>query len=141
MKKEKFILSIVAGIVGLVVAGGTFYLYQAGKEINPKEIESIVVTTPTPKASGTIFLAIAKPANEEVSTSKSVQINGKTQSDAKILIISTTGQETATPASDGSFSTTITLDENENLIEFIAIAPNGEIATERLVISITTEDF
>ena len=140
MKREKIILVLVASAIGLLVASGSFYLYQKGKEIKSDEIKNISAVTPTPKPKS-LFLSIEKPKNEEVLTSKTVQINGETQKDAKILIITALGEETATPATDGSFSTTITLSEGENLIEFIAIAPTGETAVQRRVVSIATEDF
>lgn len=140
MKREKIILASVAACIGLLVASGTFYVYQKGKEIKPNEIKNIVAATPTPKPNS-LFLAVEKPKNEEVLNSKTVQINGKTQRDASLLIITAVGEETAAPAEDGSFSTTVTLSEGENLIELIAIAPNGETAVQRRTISISTEDF
>ena len=140
MKKEKILLAFVALSIGLIAASGTFFLYQKGKEIKPNQIKNIQAVTPTPKPQS-LFLSIEKPRTEEVLNSKTVQINGKTKKDASLLIITSNNEETAIPAEDGSFSTTITLSEGENLIEFIAIAPNGETVVQRRTVSITTEDF
>ena len=140
MKREKIILAFIASAIGLLVAGGAFFIYQKGKEIKSNQIKNFVSVTPTPK-SQSLFLSIEKPRNEEVLSSKTVQVNGKTRKEAKLLIITPDAEETATPAEDGSFSTTVTLSEGENLIEFIAISPNGETVVERRTVSVSTEDF
>ena len=141
MKKEKIILSFAAALFGIFVAITAFFLYQSTKKIKPSEIKTITVTNPSPTPSSGLFLTIDQPRDEEVVENRTLTIRGKTLPDSKIVVLTQTNEEAATPAKDGSFSTNITLDEDENIIEISSIAPNGEIVKARRIVIYSTESF
>lgn len=141
MKKEKIILSFSATVIGILVSVGLFFFYQSTKKVKPSEIRKIIITNPNPTPESSIFLTVNRPVDEEVVDKRIITISGKTISNAKIIILTQTNEEAGVAARDGSFSTEITLDQNENIIEISAIAPNGEIAKVRRVVTYTTESF
>ena len=50
-------------------------------------------------------------------------------------------QEALQPSTQGDFSTTLTLDDGENLIKLTAILPSGESTTLQRTVTYSTEDF
>lgn len=141
MRKEKIILSFIAALIGIVVAVSAFFFYQSSKKINSSEIKKIIIDNPTPTPSSAIFLVVTKPADGEVVDNRTLNITGKTIPNAKIVIITQSNEEAAVAASDGSFSTDIILDQDENIVEVSAIAPNGEIAKVKRTVTFSTENF
>lgn len=141
MNKEKIIIVIAAIIMGALIAGGVLFLYQSSKKINPQEVKSISVSDPSPTPSSGLFLTIDSPVDEQIVDERLIKVTGKTIPDVKILILSDTDEVAAVSADDGSFSTEINLGQSENIIEIVAIAPNGESVKVRRVVSYTTEEF
>ena len=141
MKKEAIILSIIALSIGLLVAVIIFFIYQSTQKIKPSEVKTITINEPSPTSTSGLFLTINSPRDEEVVNKKNIKVSGKTVPNAKIVIISPNNEEAAIAAKDGSFSTDINLVNDENIIEIIAIAPNGEIVKIKKVVSFSTEDF
>ncbi len=141
MRKEKIILSFVAVLIGILVAIIGFFLYQSSKQIKPGEIKEITIETPAPTPPSDLFLTIERPQDEEVVSKRIITVSGKTIPNAKIVVLTQSNEEAALAASDGSFSTEITLDVDENIIEISAIAQNGEIVKAKRVVTYTTEDF
>lgn len=141
MKTEKVVISFIAVAIGILVAGILFYLYQTTKTIPPSKTKTVTITplSPTPQAS--IFLSLDKPKDEEVLDSRTVTIAGKTVKGAIVVISTYASDDVITPASNGSFSTTATLDDGQNLIEITAIAPNGEEIKTTKVVTYSTENF
>ena len=87
MKTEKLILSIVATIFGLIVAGIGFYLFQATKTIPPSSTKTVSFSSPTPTPVPSIFLTVDRPKDEEVVKSKVLVVYGKTARNLLITII------------------------------------------------------
>lgn len=141
MKKEKVILSFIAAVIGLMVAGSAFYFYESAKTVQPSKIKTItiVASSPTPKPS--IFLSLDRPRDEEVVSKKVITISGKTIPDAIVSIITQNSQDIITPALNGDFSTTVTVEDGQNLIEITAISPNGEDVKVTRTITLSTEEF
>jgi|WetSurMetagenome_2_1015567.scaffolds.fasta_scaffold407275_2 hypothetical protein len=143
MKKEKLILSFIAVLFGLLVAGISFYFFQNTKtpisNKNNTKIISISPITPTPAP--TISLILDKPKDEEVVDSKVLAVTGKTQSNAVITIITDSSEDVITPSETGQFSTTVNLDEGQNILEVISIAPNGESVSIKKTVTYSTEEF
>lgn len=141
MNKEKIILSISAIAVGALVAAGALFLYQSTKKIDPKDVKSISIEEPSPTPSSGLFLTIDTPNDEQITDENLIKVSGKTTPNAKIVILTATDEEAAIPSQDGSFSTEIGITQDENIIEIIAIAPNGDSVKARRVVSYTTEEF
>lgn len=141
MKKEKVILSFIATLIGLMVAGGAFYFYESSKTVPPSKIKTITIAAPTPTPEPSIFLSLEKPKDEEVVSKKIITISGKTIPDAIVSIITENSQDIITPALNGDFSTTINVEDGQNLIETTAIAPNGESVKLTRTVTFSTEEF
>ena len=141
MKQERVILSFVAVLIGLLVAGLAFYFYQSTKTVSTPNQISLNAPSPTPTPRPTVYLVLNKPNDEIVVDSKTLAINGKTNPNATIMIYTSNDQEAIQPSSQGDFSTTITLDNGENLIKLMSILPGGETATLQLTVTYSTEDF
>lgn len=141
MKKEKIILSFIATLFGLFVAGIAFYLFQATKTIAPANTKVISFVSPTPTPAPTIFLSVDRPKDEEVVTNKILVISGKTTSNAVVIVVTDASEDVITPSNSGDFSTTVNLDEGQNVLEVIGIAPNGESATVKKTVTYSQEEF
>lgn len=141
MKKEKVILSFIATLVGLTLAGVIFYFYESSKTVPSSTTKtiSIVASSPTPKPS--IFLTLDSPKDEEVVSKKIITISGKTAPDATVAIITKNSQDIITPALNGDFSTTLNIEDGPNLVEITAIAQNGESVKVLRTITFSTEEF
>lgn len=140
MKQEKVILSFVAILIGLAVAGAAFFLYQSSKNITTKNTISQNIT-PTPTQESSLFLILDEPKDEFLSNKRAIKIAGKTMPTAIVLIITFSGQEVIRPSSIGDFSTTIQLTEGLNYLRVQAIDENGETQTVERAIGFSTEDF
>ncbi len=142
MKVEKVVLSFVAVLVGLLVAGVAFFLYQSTKTLSPNQIKGVSVTSPSPTPKLSTFLTVDSPQDESVVTSKTITISGKTTGDATILLSTPTTDTIVTPvASTGTYSTNATLQDGENEITLTAIAPNGDEIKKQFTVTYSTESF
>lgn len=141
MRKEKIILSFVASLIGLVVVLVIFFIYQSFKQVKPSEIKEITINNPSPTRESSIFLTIDEPIDEDVVDKRTIKISGKTVPGAKIVILTSTSEEAATPTSDGSFSTSITINSGENIIQISAISEIGETVSVKRIVTFTTESF
>lgn len=141
MKAERLILSFVALIIGLAVAGLAFYLYQMTKSqpVETKKITNIVKPSPTPDES--LFLTLDSPKDEEVVSTKTLKISGKTTPDAIVVINTETNDEVVKPTTNGTFTLTQTLSNDVNLIQVTAIFPNGEEQKIQRTVTYNIENF
>ena len=142
MKTEKVVLSFIAVLIGLFASGIAFYLYQSTKTIPQSEIKTISLVSPTPKnEKSNVFLTLNKPKDEEVVSEKTITISGKTTPTATVVIVSEYTEQVITPAKNGDFSTTITLQDKQNYIEIAAIDPSGDEVTVSRTVTYSTESF
>lgn len=141
MKAERLILSLIAIFIGLLVAGGAFYLFQLTKQI-PNGANNITIkakATPTP--SSTNYLVIDTPQEESISKVKTITIAGKVVPKSTLVISNGTNDQVVNPSSSGSFSVTSSLDEDTTLFYITAIFPDGEEKTLTRTVSFVTEEF
>lgn len=141
MKKEKLILSFIATLLGLLVAGVAFYAYQATKTIRPNNTKAISFVSPTPSPAPSVFLTIDRPKDEEVVNSKILVVSGRSTSNAVVVVITDSSEDVITPSLSGDFSTTVNLDDDQNVLEIISIAPNGESVTIKKTVTYSQEEF
>lgn len=141
MKTEKIILSFIATLFGLLVAGIAFYLFQTYRKPVTPNTKTVSIVSPSPTPLPSIFLTVNKPKDEDVLTSKILAVSGKTAANAVIVIISDSSEDVITPSVNGDFSTTVNLDEGQNILEIIAIAPNGESVTIKKTVTYSQEEF
>ena len=145
MKTEKIILSFIAVLVGLLVAGVVFYFYEGTKIIpqpQQKTIAAITITpTPTPTPKPTIYINIDQPTDQSVTAQKTITISGTTPADATVIINTPASDQVVQPTSSGSFSATVTLADGENEIMITAVAANGQEAQKIITVTSSTENF
>ena len=141
MKTEKVILSFIATLIGLVVAGGAFYFYESSKAVPASQVKTISLTAPSPTPKPSIFLSLDLPKDEEVFDKKVIAISGKTIPNAVVSIISDSYQDIITPSANGDFSTTMNIDDGQNFIEITAISPNGEDIKVLRTVTFSQEEF
>ncbi|MBI2032945.1 MAG: hypothetical protein HYT10_00530 [Candidatus Levybacteria bacterium] len=141
MKAEKIFISFIAVVIGIIVAGVAFYIYQSTKILPPSNTKPLSVTKPSPTPPTTIFLSLEQPADEDVVDKKVITVSGKTTKDATVVVSTPVADQVVTPTSTGSFSTTVTIDDGGNQIEVTAIGANGEEATQTRTVTFSTESF
>lgn len=141
MSKEKVVLSFIAVVLGILVTGVAFYLYQATKVVSPSKIKTIKTLSPSPMPKPSIYLTIKEPEDEKVVGKKVVTVSGTTAKDATIIVLSPVDQDVIKPAATGDFSTTINIDDGQNNIEITAISPNGEETKVTRTVTFSTEEF
>lgn len=141
MKKEKIILSFIAALIGIALAFAAFFIYQSSKKVDPTEIKKISIEDPSPTPGSSIFITVERPIDEEVTDERIITVSGKTVPDAKIIVLTESNEEAGVAAGNGNFSTEISLDDGENIIEVSAIAKTGEIAKTKLIVTYSTETF
>ena len=142
MKSESIILSIVAILGGVIVAGVAFYIFQVTKMLPASKTKTVTLATPTPKpASSNIFLSLDQPKDESVTSNKTITVSGKTIPDAIVVISTETEDQVIKPTNVGSFSATTVILDSTNKIEITAIAPNGEQTTIVRNVSYSAESF
>jgi hypothetical protein len=142
MKSERVILSFVAIIVGLVVAGVAFYFYQMTKTVSEPETQTITQDkNPTPTPDKNLFLTVETPKDGEVVDKKVVSVAGKTVASATIVVSSEIEDKVVKPAKNGDFNVTQTIGDGANLIQITAIFPNGEEKSVNRTVTYSTESF
>lgn len=141
MKTEKIVLSFIAITVGVLVAGVVFYLYQATKTVNLSKTKTVSIQTPTPLPKPTIFLTVDAPKDEEVFDKRTIAISGKTAPSSTIIISTKTDDQVITPAQNGNFSTSVVIEDGQNIIEITAVLPSGEETKIVRTVTFSTETF
>lgn len=141
MSKEKIILSFVVVFLGILVAGIAFYFYQQTKVIPQEDLKEITGTQATKESTPSFFLSLTSPKDEEVVTKKVVEVSGKTSPNAVVSIVNSVDQQVVTPDRNGDFSTTITIDNDQNILYITALSETGEEKTIKRTITFSTEDF
>ncbi len=141
MKKEKIILFLVASGIGLLAAGIIFYFYESSRTIPTTKIKKISTLVPTPTPKPSIYLNISAPTNEEVTDKRILIVSGKTLPGAKIVVLSPINLSSGISSSDGNFSMTINLDNDQNIIRVTTIANNGETVSQTRIVTYSTENF
>lgn len=142
MKTERLILSFVAILLGLVVAGIAFYFYQTTRTPAKQSKQVIIANsspTPTPKSNN--FLTIDRPKDEEVINKRTVMVTGRTLPEATVIISSENTDQVVTPAANGTFTATHTIGNETTLIQITAIFPNGEEKKVTRTITSSAEEF
>ncbi len=141
MKKEKIVLAFIAALIGLLVAGIIFYIYESTRTVSPSNIHSVIPITPQEKPSSKIFITISKPTDESVTDSKVVEVAGKTKPDATVIILTSVDEKVIAPSAEGNFTTTINIDDGQNLIEITAISKTGQQQKIIKTVTFSTEKF
>lgn len=140
MKIEKVLLAFFAVLGGLIVAGVAFYIYESTRTIPPSQVKTVQIVSPTPTATP-VILTLTSPQDGSVTGNKIVTVSGQTTAGATLIVSTANGDEVITPASTGTFSTTVTIDSDENYIHILAIDPKGNEAEKTVTVTYSTQNF
>lgn len=141
MKTERVLLSLLAVVIGLLVAGIAFFLYENTRNTPEGKTRTTSAPTPTPTLKPSIFLILDEPKDEDVVTKKIINISGKTAIGATVVVLTNNDEQVLTPTENGDFSSTTTIENGQNLIEVTAIAQTGESTSILRVVTFSTEEF
>lgn len=142
MKTERIILSLIALFVGLLVAGGAFYIYQMTKQIPQDKTDTITIKShPTPTPNSNDYLTIDSPKDEEVLDRKTITVSGKTIPNSTVIVSTESEDQVVKPTATGTFSVTATIDDGVNILSITSIFPDGTEKNVKRSISYTSEDF
>ncbi len=103
LKKWMAVLGVVVALLGACLGAG------CGKDGNGTD------NGDEPEV-GTVALTVSQPQNETTVYAAALEVKGKTEADAVLSVNGVTVEVNA----DGSFSTTVTLEEGPNPIEVLA---------------------
>lgn len=142
MNKEKIVLSIIAILLGLFVAGGAFYIFQTASSINEPPVETQSPTqSPTKPPENNNLLILEEPQDEQVFTKRIINIKGKTAKDATVIISTASIDQVVTPSANGEFTLTHTLEDGINILKVTSIFSDGTEKSITRTVSSTSEDF
>lgn len=113
------------------------------KQNDNEEIEGGLDATTTPSDTESadekaIVLEIASPENESISETEKLEIRGKTEPNATVVVVWEEGEDILVADITGQFETEINLVGGENLIEVSSYNDEGGSAKENLTITYTT---
>lgn len=141
MKTEKIVISFIAVIIGILVAGIAFYIYQSMKVLPSSKLRTVSVLQPTPTPASSVFITLQEPTDEDVVDKKVVTVAGKTVANATVVVSTDTDDKIVTSSSIGDFSTTVTIGDGSNTLEVTAVASDGQEAKIQRTITYSTESF
>lgn len=157
MKKEVLLSIIIGAILGFGIMGiawindsGSFSnIFQRAASLLPGEDSQEVnePVSPTPTLTETaadsekVQLSIIKPENEIVVSQEKLDISGKTQPLATVVIIWEEGEDILIANEEGVFETQISLLGGPNEIEITAYGDSDDEAKKILTITYSTAKF
>lgn len=141
MKAEQIILSFIAVLIGLFATGVIFFIYQTTRTVPPQNLKTVSTTTPSSPPQSSLFLTVDVPKDEDVFDRKIITVSGKTSKDAIVVISTNTDDLVIEPTSIGTFATTVTIRDDYNKIDIVAVSPNGDTAKTTKTVTFSTETF
>lgn len=143
MKKEGIALSLIALLIGIIVAGVGFYLYRS-IQTNQKQKSKTQITlmpTPSPTPKKELLLSVTTPKDENVTNNKIITVAGSTDPNALVIVSTKFNDIVVNPEKNGDFSTPVTIEEGVNELTINAVLPNGESKRKTITITYSTENF
>lgn len=141
MKAERFVLSFIAILIGVLVAGGAFYAYQVFKKAPSPKPQTISIKSPTPTPRKDHVFTVDNPTDESVVNKRSVTVSGKTEKDATIIVSVPSNDQVIKPSANGDYSVTMTIDDGANVLGVTSIFPDGQEEKIERTITYSTENF
>lgn len=144
--KERIIIVFVAVIIGLVLTTVGYLLYQSfNSPVAPKSpakpiTDILSSSSPTPDPNN-LYVTLTDPKNESITDKRTITVKGKTNPGNTVILSSNQEDIVATPADNGTFSTSITINAGANILIARAVSPNGEEVQEEYSVTFVSEDF
>lgn len=147
MRKEVLIAIIIGFGLGLLI---TYGIWTANKAIKQKaeenqeapseEIAETIKPSPTPTPAG-LLLTISSPEDNLIADKNKVQLSGKTEPGATVVVLYEGGEKILEADQDGKFNAEITLVSGSNEINVSAFAESGEEANKKLTVVFSTAEI
>lgn len=134
-KKQFFISHLLILLAGLIFLAGLYYILNIQYQKNNDPFLNGPITN-TPK---TLRLDLNHPDDESLSFQSSIIVSGTTSPLKDVLIYTDSQDFVITSKKDGSFSTTLNLDEGVNKITVAVFDTNGDSRTESRTIFYSKE--
>jgi hypothetical protein len=130
VNKEKLITISVGLVIGCVVA--IVFVFSMKWKKAEKPILNVEVptdkTNPTPIQNGQITFSVDSPSENFITKDQTASVSGTVENTGYILIISNT-EEKKIAIKDGTFNSTLKLEEGENKLQIIHLIPNVDPVT------------
>lgn len=145
--KERIVIVFIATLLGLLLTTAGYFIYQTATSYSQQtsaDNSPINLQTQNDNAEKERqeeALTISSPTDEAVVDKRTLEITGKTYSENTIVVSSNNEDVVGTPAKDGNFSITITIDAGVNKIVTRSISPNGEEVVDERIVTYSTEEF
>ena len=135
--------TILAGVVGFALGLLAAWAVWSIPQILPKRETPPPVSEEAIAPEETFGLSLTQPEDEAIFDTASATVSGKTEAEATVIINGPLGEEVVETTSEGTFSTTVTLEEGANEIVVTAYPPTGEgeEQTETRTVFFTKEEF
>lgn len=133
--------TILAGVAGFALGLLSAWAVLSISQIVPQkqELPPVVQKEAPPKE---FTLTLTSPADEAVLETPQVSVAGKTEGGATVVVAGPLGEEVVEATADGTFTTTVALEEGVNEIVVTAYPPaGGEEKTETRTVNYTKEEF
>lgn len=138
--KERIVIIFIAVTLGLILTTFGFFLYESTKPANNNTPTPSPISSSQPQTDE-LLLVVDEPNDELVTEKRTISVRGKTDPENTVIISTNQEDTVAKPTSNGSFSTTISIDTGINKVVIKAIAPDGKQRDMIRTVSFSPEDF
>ena len=119
------VIGFAIGALSAIVAVRLPVLWQKNNIYQPKQ-ELTKNLTPTISKIPESSLVISEPADNTVSSTNTINLSGKTLSEAALLLESAASSEIVEASADGSFKSTVKLNDGANPIYITRLTETGD---------------
>lgn len=138
LSNKTFMISqLLILIFGIAFISGLYYLLNIQYQANPQPFLAGPITN-SPKS---LSLEVTDPNDDNLVFKSNLLLSGKTLPSLKILISSNQKDQVTTSSSDGSFSSSLILNEGPNKISVTVFSATGEEKTVVKNIYYSTEQI
>lgn len=136
--KETIIAAVVGFAVGLAAAWAVWQIPQ----LLPKKEAPTTFEETAPETTSAFTLTLNQPEDEAILDTAEASVSGKTEKGATVVVNGPLTDEVVEAGDDGSFSTTVKLEEGANEIVVTAYpAGEGEERSVTRTVSYTKEEI
>lgn len=144
--KERIVIVFIAAVLGLLLTTAGYFIYQTAvsySEQNKDEEKPLDLggKTKEQKEEEVTALSITEPANEQVMTKRTIEVKGRTYAENTVIVTTNSEDVVGTPAQDGKFSVSVTIDAGVNKITTRSVSPSGEEIIDERIVTYSTEEF
>jgi len=140
LNRETILAGVAGFAMGLVAALVVLNVPQiTSKRQLPRPLQTLQETaSPTPIG---FTLTLTQPEDEAILETPQASVAGKTEVGATVVVNGPLGEEVVEATTDGTFSTTVALEEGANEIVVTAYGKNDQEKTETRTVTYTKEQF